>query len=133
MAWLGMGIRGAGERVSWEDADSDPLGDLQQWARALHDREWLPTSIPTVVSIELTTEPPATSDAPSETTGNGYARQRVFWSVPPLGRADAGRPVSVVGLDAGPYDDRPDDCWSCDEQPAMDDFGLCASCKVALR
>ncbi len=35
---------------------------------------------------------------------------------------------------SGGYDDPcPDDCWSCDEQPAMDDFGLCASCKVALR
>ncbi len=33
----------------------------------------------------------------------------------------------------GGTDPRPDDCWSCDEQPAMDDFGLCASCKVALR
>ncbi len=33
-----------------------------------------------------------------------------------------------------PYRSCPeDDCWSCDEQPAMDDFGLCASCKVALR
>ncbi len=89
--------------MRWDDPRSHPLADMRQLVTAYLEA---PPTPPWVEGVD-----------------------GLFPGVLP---SDPERECGVTP-DAAPYDLFPDDCWSCDEQPAMDDFGLCASCKVALR